>query len=118
MMYGKGISRVGEVLDLATDLDIIHKSGSWFSYGDRKLGQGRDAVKEILENEPDFEKEVEKKIMEQKEALVLASKKNKKAAAVSDAKSKADQAVAATGAALDAAGTDLDEDFEEFAPEE
>ena len=118
MMYGKGISRVGEVLDLAADLDIIHKSGSWFSYGDRKLGQGRDAVKEILENEPDFEKEVEKKIMEQKEALVLASKKNKKAAAVSDAKSKADQAVAATGAALDAAGTDLDEDFEEFAPEE
>ena len=118
MMYGKGISRVGEVLDLATDLDIIHKSGSWFSYGDRKLGQGRDAVKEILENEPDFEKEVEEKIMAQKEALVLASKKNKKAAAVSDAKSKADQAVAATGAALDAAGTDLDEDFEEFAPEE
>ena len=118
MMYGKGISRVGEVLDLATDLDIIHKSGSWFSYGDRKLGQGRDAVKEILENEPDFEKEVEAKIMAQKEALVLASKKNKKAAAVSDARSKADQAVAATGAALDAAGADLDEDFEEFAPEE
>ncbi len=118
MMYGKGISRTGEVLDLATDLDIIHKSGSWFSYGERKLGQGRDAVKEILENEPEFAKEVEQRIMQQKEALVLASKKNKKAAAVSDAKSKADQAVAATGAALDAAGTDLDEDFEEFAPEE
>ncbi|MBP0970424.1 MAG: DNA recombination/repair protein RecA, partial [Oscillospiraceae bacterium] len=118
MMYGKGISRTGEVLDLATDLDIIHKSGSWFSYGERKLGQGRDAVKEILENEPEFAKEVEQRIMQQKEALVLASKKNKKAAAVSDAKSKADQAVAATGAALDAAGADLDEDFEEFAPEE
>ena len=118
MMYGKGISRTGEVLDLATDLDIIHKSGSWFSYGERKLGQGRDAVKEILENEPEFAKEVEQRIMQQKEALVLASKKNKKAAAVTDAKSKADQAVAATGAALDAAGTDLDEDFEEFAPEE
>lgn len=118
MMYGKGISRVGEVLDLATDLDIIHKSGSWFSYGERKLGQGRDAVKEILENEPDFAKEVEQKIMAQKESLVLASKKNKKAAAVSDAKSKADKAVADTGAALDAAGGDLDEDFEEFAPEE
>ncbi|MBR3419055.1 MAG: recombinase RecA [Oscillospiraceae bacterium] len=118
MMYGKGISRTGEVLDLATDLDIIHKSGSWFSYGERKLGQGRDAVKEILETEPAFAKEIEEKIMAQKEALVLASKKNKKAAAVSDAKSKADQAVAATGAALDAAGADLDEDFEEFAPEE
>ncbi len=118
MMYGKGISRTGEILDLATDLDIIHKSGSWFSYGERKLGQGRDAVKEILETEPAFAKEIEEKIMAQKEALVLASKKNKKAAAVSDAKSKADQAVAATGAALDAAGADLDEDFEEFAPEE
>lgn len=118
MMYGKGISRIGEVLDLAVDLDIIHKSGSWFSYGERKLGQGRDAVKEILENEPDFAKEVEQKIMEQKESIVLASKKNKKAAAVSDAKSKANQAVADTGAALDAAGGDLDEDFEEFAPEE
>ena len=118
MMYGKGISRTGEILDLATDLDIIHKSGSWFSYGERKLGQGRDAVKEILETEPTFAKEIEEKIMAQKEALVLASKKNKKAAAVSDAKSKADQAVAATGAALDAAGADLDEDFEEFAPEE
>ena len=117
MMYGKGISRLGEVLDLATDLDIIHKSGSWFSYGDRKLGQGRDAVKVILENEPDFAKEIEQKIMEQKDNLVLASKKNKKAAAVSDAKAKADQAVAETGAALDAAG-DADEDFEEFAPEE
>lgn len=118
MMYGKGISRVGEVLDLAVDLDIIHKSGSWFSYGERKLGQGRDAVKEILETEPDFAKEVEQKIMAQKDSLVLASKKNKKAAAVSDAKSKADKAVADTGAALDAAGGDLDEDFEEFAPEE
>ena len=117
MMYGQGISRLGEVLDLATDLDIIHKSGSWFSYGDRKLGQGRDAVKAILENEPDFAKEIEQKIMEQKDNLVLASKKNKKAAAVSDAKAKADQAVAETGAALDAAG-DADEDFEEFAPEE
>ena len=118
MMYGKGISRLGEVLDLATDLDIIHKSGSWFSYGDRKLGQGRDAVKELLEADPAFAKEVEQKIMEQKASLILASKKNKKAAAVSDAKSKAEQAVAATGAALDAAGSDADDDFEEFAPEE
>ena len=96
----------------------LPKSGSWFSYGDRKLGQGRDAVKEILLNEPDFAKEIEQKIMAQRESLVLASKKNKKDAAVSEAKTKATQAVAATGAALDAAGADLDEDFEEFAPEE
>ena len=119
MMYGKGISRIGEVLDLATDLDIIHKSGSWFSYGERKLGQGRDAVKAILEAEPEFAKEVEQKIMEQKDSILLVSKKNKKDAAVKKAKSQADEAIAETGAALDAAGEDLqDESFEEFAPEE
>ena len=114
MMYGKGISRIGEILDLATELDIIHKSGSWFSYGERKLGQGRDAVKELLETDEAFAKEVEQQILEKKESIVLASKKNKKAAAVSEAKSKADSAVAATGAALDAAGSDPDDDFEEF----
>ncbi|MBQ9905741.1 MAG: recombinase RecA [Oscillospiraceae bacterium] len=118
MMYGKGISRIGEILDLATELDIIHKSGSWFSYGERKLGQGRDAVKELLEMDTAFAKEVEQQILEKKESIVLASKKNKKAAAVSEAKSKADSAVAETGAALDAAGNDSDDDFEEFAPEE
>ena len=119
MMYGHGISRIGEVLDLAVDLDIIHKSGSWFSYGDRKLGQGRDAVKVLLENEPDFAKEVEQKILAQKDSIVLASKKNKKDAAVSKAKAQADNAAADTQAALDAAPDDLmDDNFEEFAPEE
>ena len=116
MMYGKGISRLGEILDLAVDLDIIHKSGSWFSYGDRKLGQGRDAVKNILETEPDFALEVEKKIMEQKDAIVMASKKSKKEAAVSDAKQKAENAVADTDAALSAASDD--ESFDEFVPED
>ncbi len=118
MMYGKGISRTGEILDLATDLDIIHKSGSWFSYGDRKLGQGRDTVKELLENDTMFAKEVEQKILEMKENIVLASKKNKKAASVTEAKAKADQAVESTGTALAAAAIVLDDDFEEFTPEE
>ena len=117
MMYGKGISRVGEVLDLATELDIIHKSGSWFSYGERKLGQGRDAVKVLLENEPDFEREVEQKIMEQKNAILLVSKKSKKDAKIDSAKEKAQQAVADTSEALAAVG-DEDENFEEFTPEE
>ncbi len=118
LMYGKGISRIGEVLDLAVELDIIHKSGSWFSYGDRKLGQGRDAVKELLESDPAFEAEVEQKILEMKDSLVLASKKNKKDAAVSGAKSKAEQAAAETGAALAESTADSDENFEEFSPEE
>ena len=119
MMYGKGISRIGEVLDLATELDIIHKSGSWFSYGERKLGQGRDAVKLLLETEPDFAAEIEKKILKQKDQIVMASKKNKKEAAVSKAKAQADQAAADTDAALNAAPDDLlDDNFEEFMPEE
>jgi len=119
MMYGKGISKIGEILDLAVDLDIIHKSGSWFSYSDRKLGQGRDAVKAILENEPDFAAEVEKKILEQKETLVFASKKSKKDAAVSQAKQKAEQAVEQTNAVLnDADLLGADENFEEFVPED
>ena len=120
MMFGKGISRIGEVLDLATDLDIIHKSGSWFSYGDRKLGQGRDAVKILLESEPELTKEIEAKIMEQKDNIVLVSKKSKKAAATAKAKSKADKAVEETGAALEEAELEMDADdsFEEFAPEE
>ena len=117
MMYGRGISRVGEVLDLAVELDIIHKSGSWFSYGERKLGQGRDAVKTVLENDTAFAREVEQKIMEQREAVLLVSKKSKKDALVNSAKEKAQQAVADTGAALAAAG-DADENFEEFTPED
>ncbi|MBQ5334321.1 MAG: recombinase RecA [Oscillospiraceae bacterium] len=117
MMYGKGISRVGEVLDLASELDIIHKSGSWFSYGERKLGQGRDAVKALLEREPDFEREVEQKILEQKNAILLVSKKSKKDAKIDSAKEKAQQAVADTSEALAAVG-DEDENFEEFTPED
>ena len=117
MMYGQGISRIGEVLDLATELDIIHKSGSWFSYGERKLGQGRDAVKALLEREPDFEKELEQQILEQKDTIVMASKKNKKEAAVSKAKEIAENAAAETDAALAASG-DLEENFDEFTPED
>ena len=50
IMYGEGISKVGEILDMAVQYDIVHKGGSWFSYGDRRLGQGRDNVKEIIKN--------------------------------------------------------------------
>jgi len=64
IMYGRGISRVGEVLDLAVDNGIVQKSGSWFSYGGTKLGQGRDSVKELLEDNPEMVKEMETKIKE------------------------------------------------------
>lgn len=118
MMYGKGISKIGEILDLAVELDIIHKSGSWFSYGERKLGQGRDAVKEILENEPEFAAQLEKMIYEQKESIILASKKNKKTAAATAAKEKAEAAVEAVASAAEAADAEEENAFETFEPED
>ena len=62
IMYGKGISRCGEILDLAVEGGIVQKSGSWFSYGNTKLGQGRDAVKELLEDNHELSEEIEKAI--------------------------------------------------------
>lgn len=62
IVYGEGISKVGEILDMAVQYDIVHKGGSWFSYGDRRLGQGRDNVKEIIKNEPELAAELEQKI--------------------------------------------------------
>jgi recombination protein RecA len=64
IMYGLGISKVGEVLDLGVDLGIVKKSGSWFSYGDTKLGQGRDAVKSLILDNPELMEEIEGKIHE------------------------------------------------------
>ena len=64
IMFGKGISRSGEVLDKATDLDIVKKSGSWFSYEDTKLGQGRDAVKQMISDNPELSSEIESRIKE------------------------------------------------------
>ena len=129
IMFGQGISRVGEVLDLAVDLDIVKKGGSWFSYNDQKLGQGRDNVKEILANNPELMKEIEGKILERKDKLLLVSKKSKKSA---DLKKAADEALADTeeipeetpADAAESYGADIspivnaEDDFEEFTPAE
>ena len=64
IMYGEGISKVGEILDIGTQAGIVDKSGSWFSYGDTKLGQGRDAVKNLLKDNPELCDELEGKISE------------------------------------------------------
>lgn len=64
IMFGEGISRVGEIIDLGVDKGIIKKSGSWFSYGDTKLGQGRDAAKKCIEDNPELADELEAAIME------------------------------------------------------
>src|SRR5512133_302782 len=63
ILYGEGISRAGEIIDMATELEIIKKSGSWFSYGETRLGQGRDAVKQLIADNPEMSEEIEKKII-------------------------------------------------------
>jgi recombination protein RecA len=64
ILYGEGISQLGEIVDLGTDLNIIKKSGSWFSYGETRIGQGRDAVKQILKDNPELYDELKAKVQE------------------------------------------------------
>lgn len=122
LMYGTGISRTGEVLDLAVDLDIIKKGGSWFSYKDQKLGQGRDNVKELLKNDEALMKEIEEQILARKDELHTKPSKEKK-----NAKNGEGEAAEATDSASESqiapeSETDIlaniDEDFEEFTPAE
>jgi recombination protein RecA len=63
-MYGRGISKSGEIVDIGVELNVIQKSGSWFSYNGNKLGQGRDAVKQLIEDNPELMEDLEKKIKE------------------------------------------------------
>ncbi len=104
MMYGQGISRTGEVLDMAVELDVIKKGGSWFSYNDQKLGQGRDNVKELLKNNPELMQEIEKQILERQAEIMNVSKNPEKSEPV---ETPEDDIV-----------DDIDEDFEEFTPAE
>lgn len=111
MIYGKGISRVGEVVDVATDLDIIHKSGAWFSYEGNKIGQGRENTKAYLLDNPDILKEIEDKVLMNRDAVMMASKGSRKDAELS---------AAASAAASDSPRADVivdpEDDFEEFTP--
>ena len=117
LMYGSGISRTGEVLDLAVDLDIIKKGGSWFSYKDQKLGQGRDNVKELLQSDEKLMKEIEEQILARKDELNAASPKKSKPA-VKAAVSEDTSAEGGEGASEDDVLASYDENFEEFTPAE
>jgi recombination protein RecA len=64
IMYGRGISKAGEIIDLGVELNVVQKSGSWFSYSGNKLGQGRDSVKQLIEDNPELMDELERKIKE------------------------------------------------------
>lgn len=123
MMFGQGIDRVGEVCDLAVDLDIIKKSGAWFSYNGQKIGQGRENAKEYLRSNPDIMKEIEEKVKENSANIVMVSKKSKKAAAKNAASQSAadntDEVEAAEASEPTAAidiDIDADDDYEEFTP--
>jgi recombination protein RecA len=61
-MYGEGVSKTGELVDIGSDLEILQKSGSWYSYEGTKLGQGREGVKQLLQDNPELAAEIEKKI--------------------------------------------------------
>ena len=116
LMYGSGISRTGEVLDLAVDLDIIKKGGSWFSYNDQKLGQGRDNVKELLQNDEKLMKEIEEQILAHKDELVNAAPKKSKS--VEKTASEGENGIQAGGASEEDVLASFDDNFEEFTPAE
>ena len=99
-------------MDIATELDIIHKAGAWFSYEGNKIGQGRENTKEFLLAHPDMMAEVEEKILAAKNEVVMTSAKDKKAAVLSAA-----SAAAAKVSSNDVI-VDAEDDFEEFTPAE
>lgn len=82
IMYGEGISRVGELLDLAVMADVVKKSGAWFSYKETRLGQGRDKVKELFKNDPALAKEIEEETLKHKDELLGQIAKKPKGKAV------------------------------------
>jgi recombination protein RecA len=129
ILYGKGISRTGEVVDVATELGIIQKSGSWFAYGDQKLGQGRENVKRLFEENPALMQEIEAKILENKDALMGNPKKAKKKTRLEEAAERAaggasaptatpteSQPIPDTVNTSESLEISAEDDFEEFDP--
>ena len=126
LIFGKGISRTGEVVDLAVELEVIQKSGAWFSYNGTKIGQGRDNTKEYLSSNPEIMKEIEELIKKKCAEQIAANKKNAKKNAVDEA---ADEVASAAEAAAQITPPpaskpvrsvnveiDAEDDFEEFTP--
>ncbi|MCM1577590.1 MAG: recombinase RecA [Ruminococcus sp.] len=122
MIFGKGIDRIGEVCDLAEELGIIKKSGSWFSYNDQKIGQGRENAKEYLKSNPEELQVIEEKIKENAQNIVMVSKKKgkggKAAAGGTDGDSVNYDSSAEEKSPVNAADieVDADDDYEEFTP--
>ncbi len=121
IIFGKGISRTGEVLDMAVELDVIKKSGAWFSYNGNKLGQGRDNVKKALEENPELMKEIEEKVLENKDALMAVTKASKEKTKLEEAAEAAANGGSADMGDMGDMGeidpvVNAEDDFEEFTP--
>ena len=117
ILYGQGVSKMGEIVDTAVDFDIVKKSGSWFSYNDMKIGQGREKVLDYLKSNPDICNEIEKKIRDEvaKNASLLDSHDE------DEAESEGIEADGADGAEKPAkkpASDSDDDDYAEFSPED
>ncbi len=108
IMYGQGISRVGEVLDLAVEIGVVNKSGAWFSYNGAKLGQGRDNAKEVLKNNPEMMAEIEKAVKARASEVSMISKRSRKMAEIKEMASRALE--------QQTEKNNSDENFEEFTP--
>ncbi len=121
IIFGKGISRTGEVLDMAVELDVIKKSGAWFSYNGNKLGQGRDNVKKALEENPELMKEIEEQVMANKDALMAVTKASKEKTKLEEAAEAAANGESADMGDMGDMGeidpvVNAEDDFEEFTP--
>lgn len=116
IIYGKGISRDGELLDLAVELGIVKKGGAWFSYNDMKLGQGRDNAKEYLRSNPELFREIEQMVLDRADEVVASSKKKAKDAMIAEAaKASGGMDDGNSGLSEDVI-VNADDDFEEFSP--
>ncbi|MCD8006071.1 MAG: recombinase RecA [Oscillospiraceae bacterium] len=119
MIFGKGISRIGEVVDVAVELDIIHKAGAWFSYNGEKIAQGREKTKDYLLSHPDVMQEVEDRIKEERGKVSMLSGRNKKEAALREAADTAQSAEPTSPKPTPSVIVEPDDDdFEEFTPAE
>ncbi len=101
IMYGQGISRIGELIDLCVKADVIQKSGAWFNYGETRLGQGRDNVKELLKNNTELAAEIEAKLWENADKLYSRTPKASKATVTPVAAAKASEPAKKPSAKLD-----------------
>ena len=123
MIYGKGISKMGEIIDMGVELGIIKKSGSWFSYNDMRIGQGRDSVAKWLPENPDILEEIEKKIREQADALFsVQSESDESGDAEANVEAAPEEAEPAKAPAKKSGKKNVvveaEEDFEEFSIDE